>query len=361
MCTCPILIPNKLKTRSKFGRAMLSNNQYINGIKDIESEYLRVPCNHCSECLKRRQLEITQRCQNELLDHYCFFGTLTYSPEAIPHFVTSDGSDITFANCRDFSLMVKRIRKNNLLPRPFHYILVSERGTTKGRPHFHYLMFVPKYDSDSDYTPVELEKLIYCVVFNEWRRNVGSTRNPVWQPLFHYHEKFVAGKKICNFDLHYVTSHSSDKGADDVSFYVSKYIFKPSKFERLLYSRLRASLDPIEFFRTWSVVKSRSVFSKRVGYHSDKQKSKIQYCINTSSSNKNGFQFFQSDGKPVPLARYYRRYASLDALRSSVIARGGPISLYDIPSVADHYNSEQSSLRVRHFIESKDISDLITD
>lgn len=353
MCLCPITIPNKNKPQTALERSMASS---VSDIKDTESLFIRVPCNHCSECLHRRQLEVTQRCQVELLDHYSFFGTLTYNNESLPHFATSDGQDITYADTRDFTLMVKRIRKNNLAPRPFHYILVSERGTKKGRPHFHFILFVPRYKDDSRYVPAQLEHTLYWLFRNEWRRNYGSTRSPVWKPLFTYAEFWKNGKRICNYDLHYITLHASDNGQDDVSFYVSKYIFKPSKFERRLYCILRDSLDSVEFFRTWQVIKSRSQFSKGVGCHSDLQKQKIAHCISVSQNDSDGLKFFASNGKAQPLARYYRKYVSLASARSSVTASGGPISYFDRPldkSLNTEYNFKKTLLA----IEQKDIAD----
>lgn len=353
MCLCPITIPNKNKPQTAFERSMASK---VSDIKDTESLFIRVPCNHCSECLHRRQLEVTQRCQVELLDHYSFFGTLTYNNESLPHFVTSDGQDVMYADTRDFTLMVKRIRKNNLAPRPFHYILVSERGTKKGRPHFHFILFVPRYKDDSRYVPAQLEYTLYWLFRNEWRRNYGSTRKPDWKPLFTYSEIWKNGKKFCNFDLHYITLHASDNGQDDVSFYVSKYVFKPSKFERRLYCVLRDSLDPAEFFRTWQVVKSRSQFSKGVGCHSELQKSKIAHSIALSQNDPTGLKFFASNGKPQPLARYYRKCVSLASARSSVTASGGPISYFDRPldkSLNTEYNFKKTLLA----IEQKDIAD----
>ena len=184
MCLSPIKIPNP---------NYHSPVELIQKTTDTENTYLLVPCGVCSECLMKRQSDIVQRCKCLALDHYLFFCTLTYNPESLPVVVTSTGVAVKYADYSDAQKMFKRIRKYDLFGRPFKYFFVSERGK-KGRPHFHGLIFIPKKPDDDKLLPSILETSVRKVLFREWRRNYGSSRNPIWKPLFTYKSKFVGGK-----------------------------------------------------------------------------------------------------------------------------------------------------------------------
>lgn len=94
-----------------------------------------VPCGKCVECLKRKQsewifrLSIEQQCAMDTL-----FITLTYDDSNLPlRGVQKD-------DCQKF---IKRYRKHHEChpTKKIKYFLVSEYGSTTGRPHYHLILF----------------------------------------------------------------------------------------------------------------------------------------------------------------------------------------------------------------------------
>lgn len=280
--------------------------------KDTSSLYINVPCGVCSECVAVKQMSVVQRVQMESLDNHIFFCTLTYNQESLPFVDCSSGYRLYYADYKDFQKMVKRLRKTNAFGRPFRYYGVSERGSSRGRPHFHVLFFVPKYKGDDFNSILNLEKVIFDAVKFEWRRNYGSNRNPIYKPLFTYVCKLVHGRLRRNFDLHYVNPRSSKDGELDVAFYVSKYLLKGSNKEIRLQQALKLNLPEDEYNSVWKLVRSRSFSSLGFGYNnSDNVRSYIRSCISGSLDNDFPLFFNKSNGMSFPLARYYRTKGDL--------------------------------------------------
>lgn len=360
MCVSPIRIPNP-----NYG----NKTPIIVKTKDTVSRYLNIPCGVCAECLAKRQMDLVQRARNMSLDYYLFFCTLTYDNKHLPSITTSTGFDISFADISDVQKMIKRIRKNNLFKREFKFFFVSERGKEKGRPHFHGLIFLKKYQDDDKLFPAQIEPYLRSVLFKEWRRNTAwtfskkkgvpilNTRKPVYEPLFKYHEKYVGGKLYKNFDLHYVTPHTTENGSDDVSFYVTKYLLKPSDKERRLQQALRLNLSKEEYEDIWSLVKSRCLCSKAFGDATFEQMEHVVRGIELSQDDPTGLKYFIPNGNPQPLAHFYRKYVLPSHALRSVKAVGSPI--FD----SDRSQSEldQSVIRgdiIQSQVSRRDISEL---
>lgn len=351
MCVSPVLIPNP---------NYRNETDLIKRTADTDSQYIRVPCNHCCECLASRQSQLVQRARCMSLDHYIFFCTLTYNRESLPSVLCSTGYSIPYADITDLQKMFKRIRYANSFGRSFSYFFVTERGSIRGRPHIHGLIFIPKVKDDDVLLTAQLESKVRSVLFKEWRRNYGSDKFPIWKPLFTYRSKFVSGKRISNFDCHYVTPHSSKSGEDDVAFYVTKYVLKPSSVESRLQQALSLNLDSDEYERIWSIVRSRCLCSKGFGAATDLQKDYVRSCIDRSKFDPNGFQFFAKDGTSSHLARYYRKFVSSDAAICSVFSRGGPIVDDDRP-IDLKISSVSNGERILADISKRDLSILITE
>lgn len=351
MCVSPVKIPNP-----NYGNKLpLMRKMY-----DCENQYLNVPCGVCDECLHSRQMQVVQRARVMALDHYIFFCTLTYNNESLPYHVCSNGYKIPFVAVSDLQNMFKRIRNGNLFTRPFSYFFVSERGSERGRPHVHGLIFIKKKDTDDPLYPAQLEPVVRNVVFREWRRNYGSHRCPVWRPLFTYRSKFVSGKLYKNFDVHYVVPHATEEGSSDVAFYVTKYVLKPNVKERSLQQALSLNLSAEEYNEVWSKVKSRSICSKGFGSKSLKQENYVKDCIVNSQDDPDGFKFYTEKGESQPLARYYRKFITLDnAVRSSE-ARQSPLTV-DTRSVSEKDMSIERGSVIRSKVSNREISDLFSD
>lgn len=360
MCVSPVPILNKNRG---------SKSELMRLSKDCDSIYIYVPCNVCSECLAKRQMEFVQRARTMCLDHYVFFCTLTYNNESIPKVITSQGFTIKYVDKSDVQNMHKRIRKGNLFGREYHYFFVSERGSAKGRPHVHGLIFIPKFKDDDKLYPAQLETTVRRVLFKEWRRNYGSSRNPDWKPLFTYKEKYVAGKLTRNFDCHYVTAHTSDNGPDDVAFYVTKYILKPSDKERRLQQALRLNLvkvfddgfvDNSEYEQIWSTVRSRAMVSKKFGDLTKCQVDHVKKGISISADNPDGLKYFTSSGDFQPLARFYRKYVGLEDGLKSISATGGPFK-YSDRSLSNKMQSVDKGSVILSKVSHRDVSELFPD
>ena len=304
----PNLIPNPNRGRK----------DRLSYLVDTDSQYIKVPCGHCDECVHARQSNLIQRLQVEEFTHHLFYFTLTYNNESLPKITTSTGFDIPFADSRDITLCFKRLKKSNAFTRPFKYFCVSEKGELKGRPHFHGIVLLQKEDGDDFPKIMHLESVLFSALLHEWRRNYGSTRKPVYKPLCTYYRKMIRGKLSYNYDLHYMNPVSSSKGNADVAFYVTKYIMKPSDKEVRLQQALKLNLEEDEYDDIWKLCKSRMVASPGLGLSSDVQRKYVRECIERSKPTQDWPKFYNPvDGSSYSLSRYYYRknvYTLDDAL-----------------------------------------------
>lgn len=97
--------------------------------------YITVPCGHCLECLKTKQTSLQSRMLLEQLrykDVPPLFLTLTYDDAHLP----ADGVSV-----RDCQLFLKRFRKNYPQYKHFRYIIFSEYGSLRKRPHYHAIFY----------------------------------------------------------------------------------------------------------------------------------------------------------------------------------------------------------------------------
>lgn len=323
LCISPVTIDNP-----NYGKRFVAGD--INSLKDCTSAKLRVPCGHCPECIANKQMQLVQRVQMESLSNYLFFATLTYNNDSLPVLTTSTGYDIRYADISDLQKCFKRLRKSNAFGRPFRYFAVSELGSKRGRPHFHVLFFVPKYDSDDKFVPQNLESVLFKELLHEWRRNYGSTRSPVYKPLCTYQVIFRHGKRISNYDCHYVVPLLGDDTEASVAFYVLKYMLKRSDRETRLQRALHLNLSEAEYDSVWSLVRSRFIVSKGFGINGFKSPfgdlvadprivSWLRKCIDFSDASDFPKFFNPVTGKSFPLSRYYKSkpeiFSAVDAYK----------------------------------------------
>lgn len=351
LCNSPISIRNP-----NYGHSHDSGSPF--SIKDCVSKYIRVPCGHCAECVKKKQMFLVQRVQMECLSNYLYFATFTYSDKYLPIYTTSTGRKIRYADWNDLQLCLKRIRNNNGFSRPFKYMAVSERGSKRGRPHFHALFLLPKYKTDDRYTPQNLEKIMFDNFLKYWARNVGTRKNPEYRQLLDYKKMIFHGAVKTNYDLHYIQPTVYDDGLTSVAFYVTKYLLKESDVDTKLQMALKLNYDMEEFEVIWKTVKSRTICSKFFGLNKDEKgniDSKIydyiRDCINKSDDLP---MFFNTqNGKSFPLSRYYKSKGMLynldDAIRFTKFDESGnPIFIYD----DKHYSQLIQSLKDYEKIQS---------
>lgn len=324
MCLNPLLIPNPnlgIKSSKVFK-------------KDTVSQYIPIPCGHCSECMANRAIGLIQRCELEELTGIPFMITLTYSDSMIPKYKLSNGKEITYADFKDLTNMFKRLKKYGAVGRPFRYLAVSERGK-KGRPHFHILLFLQRYDGDTAYTYLNLENHLFETFKKAWTRNVGSNKFPDYKPLFEFHSRRLAGKTYSNYDCHYVAPSTLDGSSIGASYYVSKYVMKRDEKTIKLQRYLRLNLPFEEYQKVWSKVKTGMRSSLNFGFglynYNAKLVSRIDRfklleslptfehlskSISRSIDTQDSPKYFKlSDGKPLPLSRYFYHFDNLYDLR----------------------------------------------
>lgn len=348
VCVSPIKIPNP-----NYG----ATSELMRKIKDCESRWMYVPCNVCAECVAAKQQQIVQRCRSLAIDHYIFFLTLTYNNDSLPYVDTSTGFRIPYADIADLQKMFKRIRKADSIKRPFLYFAVTERGSKKGRPHIHCLLFIRRYKDDDSLYPAQIEPKLWNLFKSEWKRNYGSSRNPIWRPLFTFAQSYSHGVRYRNYDCHYVTSHTSENGSDDVAFYVSKYVMKSSNKELRLQQALKMNLPEDEFEDVWKIVKSKTLFSKKFGAATEKEISHIKYGIKLSSTDNDGLKYYSANGQSFPLARYYRKFVSAEDGLRSIESMGGPIK-YDDRSTSEKLQSISKGIVIKSKVDKRDLSEL---
>ncbi|QCS36000.1 replication initiator protein [Capybara microvirus Cap1_SP_83] len=319
MCSSPITIrnPNYAFSRDSTGniKPLIFHDSNIRHVAD-SSPYMQVPCGHCPDCVARKSSDLAQRASIESLYSHVFFLTLTYNNDSLPHFLTSEGGNIPFADFSDLQKMFKLIRKYNEILRPFKYVSVSERGTEGARPHFHVLLFVEKLPKDDYNDILNLESYLSSLFLRRWQRNYGSTRNPDYRNLCTFVDKSTLFRKQTNFDLHYVKPDVNN-GISSVVYYCMKYMLKESSHDSKLHYALKSSLPPGEAAQSWSVVRSKRACSLDFGRKSDPSVlkrihddvDKCRYLYNTPV-------FCYPDcALTAPLSRYYYDALSLDQVQ----------------------------------------------
>ena len=369
MCTNPVLIPNKNLGNHLYkgirGRVTPGS---VASFKDLSTHYLKIGCGHCSECIHTKQMGYVQRVQMESKCNHLFFSTLTYNNESLRHLVTSTGVSIPYADYKDMTNMCKRIREGNLFTRPFRYCYVSELGGTRGRPHFHVIWMLPKYKDDTFLTPFQLESHIYRVVFNEWRRNYGSRRSPVYKSLFTYHERWRAGVLHKNFDTHYIQS-TLDSDESSVAFYILKYMLKPSDKATRLQQALHLNLPEDEYDDVWKIVKPRFVYSKGFGLNASYRARKglstpdsriVSYLREGIARSKEFPKYYNPlDGKSFPLSRYYsRRMDIFDMYQRTRFYFANPTDTVDTPQTLIEDDRDLAALKDARRIHEKRINEV---
>lgn len=300
MCLSPILIKNK----SRMYRGKIDS---LTAFHDTTSQYIYVSCGVCPDCCRKKQMYLVQRTQLEQFDHYIFFATFTYSNDMIRS-VDVNGYSHHYADISDFQNMLKRCRK-----RPEwivdKYLYVSEYGGKRHRPHFHALFFVPKKDLDNVFTPLSYQSSLSNMFLSEWRRNLGSTRSPLYKPLC----KFISVGNRSTFDFHYVNPLTTSSGVGDVAFYVSKYCLKFDPWVDNKRKALYLNLSPDEYKRVWSLLRPRILYSHFFGL-SDSSRSYIRECIDVYSDNSL-YPLFRNPvtGQLFPMSPYlFNRYGTLE-------------------------------------------------
>lgn len=301
----------------------------LNYLKDCEHQYINIPCGWCASCVAVKQMYFVQRVQMEALKNHLFMLTLTYNNEWLPSIEVGDYT-LRYADMKHVTDMFKRIRNKNLISRPWRYFLVSEFGKLKARPHFHALIVLPRYDSDTFNTCLNLQNELWNIFLDNWCINVGSKRVPDYKPCCTFIRKFIHGKLRSNYDLHYVNPSLTASGVCDAAFYVLKYMLKDSARAQSLQQALKLNYPPEDYEIIWNIVKPRHQCSAGFGlnaFYKDGRKliydnDIIDYLhdcvVNTPVGSPYPFFFSPDNGMSFPLAPYYRKIGSIFSVDNAI-------------------------------------------
>lgn len=271
--------------------------------------YINVPCGHCPACLALRQSYFVQRMQMENLNNDLWTGMLSYHNDALPS-VEINGFKHTYADSRDIQLLNKRLYNDKIFKDGFKWWFISERGSKRHRPHWHFLLSTPKVPGETLSQLYSREKFYWQAILDRWYTNYGSRRKPIKIPNLIYQCK--NGKY--NYDFHYCNPSLTKDGNMDVAFYASKYYLKPDDYNRRLKSALYLNLDESAFKYYWNILRPKTLSSKCIGDYNDPDiYDYIQMCIDFSLKVFSPYPLFINpiSGQTFPLAPYYRKHLTV--------------------------------------------------
>lgn len=171
MCTKPMCRAEKFGTAyiNKQGKTsyefdFFSWTDYEQNPRIYDAKYRKiqqVPCGKCIECRLEKSRQWANRIMIECRDrslNECWFLTVTYAPEHIPHNITVNtetGEEIEGLTLdkKDISNFMKRLRRN----REYHhketgikFYLCGEYGSKTQRPHYHIAIMGLHLDPEKD-------------------------------------------------------------------------------------------------------------------------------------------------------------------------------------------------------------------
>lgn len=268
--------------------------------KNFDDQFIQVGCGSCGECIAKRASNYICRCILEGLRSFVYAGMLSYNNSFLP-VVDFHGHQIPYADHKHFRDMVKRIRKNDLLPE-FKYFLVNEYGHDGHRPHFHFLLFFPNDGViDSLDKAKQMEPVIHRVFLENWQVNLGSRKFPEYHDLLTFKQKFVFGKWYRNYDLQLLKALPG-REPESIYYYVSKYLAKEDSWLK----KLIDSIFDLDGFRSFKRVYLPHV-SKSLHLGEDSNEI-IRSCIRSLAEDGVSPKMYTSTKKfPMP-AQWVQKY-----------------------------------------------------
>lgn len=158
----------------------------------VNKQNIKVPCNHCLNCLIKKQSQLEFLAKRELIDNYqkglgASFVTFTYNDDNIPKNHLGFNTLVK----KDLQDLMKRIRRNmeySGLNIKYKYIACGELGDKFSRPHYH-IIFIGLSD-------VLVEKFSKKC----WKKgiiDVGPLAQGGLQYVINYMSKSSHDKEVC--------------------------------------------------------------------------------------------------------------------------------------------------------------------
>ena len=365
MCTSPQYITNPYYGQWKYFNRKTSSIG-LNFLHDCHSFKMVVPCGVCEECLFLKQQYLLQRVELLSTDHFVFFGTLTLNNKHIKVVTDSKGNKHQYVDSNYFYHMLHRIRFRGEIPKDSKIMYVVEYGSRRHRPHVHFMLFYP-HPANLDFRfPAVVrsyidreEKRLYDLFYREWSINVGTRKNPKYEPLFTYKEVMKNGVLYRNFDFHLVRTESvydiytispNYKGRTelDVAAYVTKYVLKYDKWFTKKKQYLHSVLPPDEYDKIIKLIKPRVTISKHFGdnpKYAPLVRKGIEYSLSLGQNFK-GWKFFsRQSGTYKPLCKYLQqKFLTVDDMMAYWFTCSTPNQYSDSNVVITHYDSREHGI-----------------
>lgn len=379
MCYNPIKIKNPnfgLDTiASKDGSVRIRPSYQIglNFLKDTTNQYIEVPCGRCRACVFMKQSYFMQRIMLEAEHKDVYMFTLTYNNESIRR-INIGGYEYKYADIQDVQNMIKRIRRKNLLP-PFKFVICSEYGSKKHRPHYHGLLILDRDSSKlSDTQKLSLDTQVYKIIQSSWTRNtaktlnkkgeiVANTRNPIYKACYTHRSCFTrSGEHRVNFDCHRVVPKLRGGKLDvmqDVCAYVTKYIMKADKWIENVRRALKMNYSPEEYREYWTLLRPKILVSKHLAFDlTDEQIAHIKSCIQ-ESIGKYDYPVMKNpltSGVSPLCPQLKKRFMTVDDALSFYFLRTNGLTTYDnaTDNPLSNYEAQLQIQKSNQFQKAKD-------
>ena len=272
MCSSPISIDNPLYGKTNYATELGGVVRIPTHLHSIEKT-IEVPCGKCAECRSSYFSAILQRALVESRTSYMYFVTLTYDDKHIPSIILPNNERVFYSDYSDIQNLFKRIRRNNIFDRDFRYLCALEYGDRNCRPHFHLLLYLAKKETDDKQTPYHLERLIFDNLRKYYALNVGTRKQPKYEPLFTFAVRYTTKGIKSNYFVKYVeptTTNEAYKSEDNEAFlktirYLIGYVNKGSAFDSTIKKYLEDVNDDIVRRKLSSILRSKLIYSKGFG------------------------------------------------------------------------------------------------
>lgn len=148
----------------------------IYAVDDEGNPKIMYNCGKCSLCRERKRKQWASRMEMEsLYNKSCYFVTLTYDDDNLP---LVPGTDFPTLNKLHYKNFLKLIRKK--LPCSVRFFGVGEYGSESGRPHYHFICWLPEYMNKQKFRDI---------VTSCWRFGFNTVKNANVQ-RFYYIAKY---------------------------------------------------------------------------------------------------------------------------------------------------------------------------
>lgn len=318
MCLTPVYIPNPTYSRSSYVSEEGITKTIPSNLTP-RTPFIEVPCGKCADCRASYYNSILQRALVESRTSYMYFVTLTYDNEHMPVITLPTGEDVYYTDYNDVQLMFKRLRNSGLLGRDFRYLCVNEFGDRYGRPHVHLLLFVAKCSDDTLTTPHFIRQTLFNTLGKFFARNVGTRKQPVYDPLFTYRYRVTSTGPKTNYFVQYVEPRDtyniyniseSDTFVKTIRYLIG-YVNKGSALDTYISSILDDMNDTKLADKLRFLLRSKIRFSKGFGCGFENGRKIYLPRISVRSSSNTLLYTDVADTMPKEYSRFVDLYPDL--------------------------------------------------